>query len=145
MGTLSALPIISAGNLCCCLWVICGGGVAAYVLQQNQSPPITPGDGALAGLLAGVVGAFCYLLLSIPITILIGPLEREVMQRVLENAGRMRPEFRSYAGTSVSTAVRLIAGFIFMLVVGSSFSTLGGVLGALIFRHSPPAAGSSPA
>ena len=45
-----------------------GGAVAAYVLQQNQEAPITPGDGALAGLLAGIVGAFIYLVLSIPIT-----------------------------------------------------------------------------
>ena len=44
MGVLSALPIISAGNLCCCLWIISGGLVAAYVLQQNQPTPITPAD-----------------------------------------------------------------------------------------------------
>ena len=25
MGVLSALPLISAGNICCCLWVIVGG------------------------------------------------------------------------------------------------------------------------
>ena len=54
MGVLSALPLVAAGNLCCCLWVVSGGVVAAYLLQQNQSAPITPGDGALVGLLAGV-------------------------------------------------------------------------------------------
>ncbi len=58
MGVLSALPIISAGNLCCCLWVVSGGAVAAYILQQNQPTPLTPGDGAVIGLLAGIVGAF---------------------------------------------------------------------------------------
>ena len=57
MGVLSALPIITAGNVCCCLWVVSGGVVAAYLLQQNQTTPITPGDGALVGLLAGLVGA----------------------------------------------------------------------------------------
>ena len=31
MGVLTALPIISAGNLCCCLWVLSGGAVAAYM------------------------------------------------------------------------------------------------------------------
>ena len=29
MGVLSALPLISAGNFCCCMWVISGGLVAA--------------------------------------------------------------------------------------------------------------------
>jgi len=42
LSVLSALPLISAGNLCCCLWVISGGLVAAYLLQQNQSTPIAP-------------------------------------------------------------------------------------------------------
>jgi hypothetical protein len=28
MGVLSALPIVSAGNWCCCLWVVSGGLVA---------------------------------------------------------------------------------------------------------------------
>src|SRR5436309_8139061 len=85
MGVLSALPIISAGNLCCCLWVVSGGAVAAYVLQQNQPMPITAGDGALVGLLAGVVGAFVYVILSIPITILVAPIERVLLERVLQN------------------------------------------------------------
>ena len=79
MGVLSALPIISAGNLCCCLWIISGGLVAAYVLQQNQPTPITPGDGALVGLLAGLAGAGIYLVLSIPITFLVAPLQRQVL------------------------------------------------------------------
>jgi len=47
MGVLSALPLVSAGNICCCLWVVTGGLVAAYLLQQNQAMPISPADGAL--------------------------------------------------------------------------------------------------
>ena len=73
-GVLSALPIISAGNFCCCLWVVGGGAVAAYVLQQNTAAPVTPGDGALAGLLAGLVGAFVHLFLSIPLTLVMAPM-----------------------------------------------------------------------
>src|SRR5262245_60742253 len=94
MGVLSALPLISAGNLCCCLWVVSGGLVAAYVLQQNQSAPITPGDGALVGLLAGLAGAVVQVIISIPITLLVGPMERAMVQRVLDMAGTMPPEMR---------------------------------------------------
>jgi hypothetical protein len=137
-GTLSALPIISAGNACCCLWVVCGGAVAAYVLQQNQPAAITPGDGALAGLAAGVVGAVVYLLLSIPITILVQPFERAMMDRILQNAGGMPPEFRDYVGTYASGALQVVVGFMFMLFVGSLFSTIGGVAGAAIFQKRLP-------
>lgn len=146
MGVLSALPLVSAGNLCCCLWVVGGGVVAAYVLQQNQPTAITPGDGALVGLLAGIVGAFVYLLLSIPISILIAPMERRVMQRITESSSRMPPEFREYMSNYIGGGLRVALGFILMLCVGSIFSTLGGLLGAAIFRkHTPGTVDPAPA
>ena len=39
IGVLSALPLVSAGNCCCCLWVLCGGALAAYLRQQNTPYP----------------------------------------------------------------------------------------------------------
>ena len=140
VGVLSALPLISAGNLCCCLWVVSGGVVAAYLLQQNQTTPITQGDGALVGLLAGIVGAFVYLLLSIPITLLVAPMERLVLQRILESTGDMPLEFREYARAYVGGGFRVAIGFALMLFVGSIFSTLGGLLGAVFFAKPPTAA-----
>ena len=144
MGALSALPIISAGN-CCCLWMVSGGAVAAYVMQQNQETSITPGDGALAGLLAGIVGAVIYLVLSIPITILMAPMERVMMERLISSSGRMPPEFRQYVGTYMGGALQVVFGFVFILVFGAIFSTLGGLLGAAIFKkpmHGPAHDGS---
>src|SRR5437660_1243952 len=138
MGVLSALPIVSAGNYCCCLWVISGGLVAAYVLQQNQAAPITQGDGAIAGLAAGVTGAFVYLVISIPISLLVAPMERELLQRIIEGSNRMPPEAREFAMRFASGPVRLIVGFIFMLFIGAIFSTIGGLLGSIFFRKSLP-------
>jgi len=139
MGVLSALPIVSAGNLCCCLWVVSGGIVAAYVLQQGQAMPITLGDGALIGLFAGLAGAFVYLVLSIPITILIVPMERLVVQRLLEN-GDMPPEFRESVGRYIGGPLGIVISFMTYLVAGTIFSTIGGVLGAVIFRKPLPPA-----
>jgi hypothetical protein len=133
MGTLSALPLIKTGN-CCCLWLLGGGMVAAYVLQQNQETPITPGDGALAGLFAGIVGAFIYLVLSIPIAILMAPMQRAMMERIINNSGNMPPEFRQFLGTYMGGAFQVVFGFIFTLFFGAMFSTLGGLLGASIFK-----------
>ena len=137
LGVLSALPIVSAGN-CCCLWVVGGGVVAAYILQQNQAAPITPGDGALAGLLAGVVGAFVYLVLSIPITMIVAPMERLVMLRLIESTSNMPPEFREYARSFVGGGIRVVIGFMLMLSLGSFFATLGGLVGAVAFRKPAP-------
>jgi len=133
VGTLSALPFINAGN-CCCLWLVSGGVVAAYVLQQNQEAPITPGDGALAGLLAGIVGAFICLVLSIPIAILMAPMQRAMMEGIINNSGNMSPEFRRALGAYTGGALQVVFGFVFTLVFGAIFSTLGGLLGASIFK-----------
>ena len=148
MGVLSALPIVSAGNVCCCLWVVSGGVIAAYLVQQNQSLPITPADGALVGLLAGLVGAAVRFVVSIPIDFLMAPFEQAMLQRVLE-VGTLPPEFRDlierYSGRDreVSLAFQVvgrIVGLMFWMFVGAVFSTLGGLIGSLIFRKdSPPA------
>ncbi len=149
MGVLSALPLISAGNVCCCLWIVSGGVVAAYVLQQNQAAPIATGDAALAGLLAGIAGAFIHLVLAIPIDIVMAPLQRAMTQRFLEMAGSMSPEMRDMFDRVSSSNVELSAGiillrrvlvFLFMLFLGGIFSTLGGLFGAALFRKSPPPA-----
>jgi len=112
MGVLSALPLISVGNVCCCLWVIGGGLVAAYLLQQNQATPITPGDGALVGLLAGLIGALVQVVVSIPISMVVGPMERAMAQRLLEMAGNVPPEMREmferYSGEGGSMAFAII-------------------------------------
>jgi hypothetical protein len=148
MGVLSALPIIATGNLCCCLWIISGGLVAAYVLQHNQAAPIAPGDGALVGLLAGAIGAVIQVALSIPINFIVGPFEREMLQRVIDMAGNMPPEIRDalerYGREGQNLALMAVARvfeLVFWMFAGAVFSTLGGLLGAAIFRKPPPPPG----
>jgi hypothetical protein len=131
MGVLSALPIVSAGNVCCCLWVVAGGVVAAYLLQQNQTQPITPADGALVGFLAGIIGAVVTVALSIPITFLARPFEQEILERLAEMTG-VEPQAVEW---NLATAVAaIVLGGAVMLVIGAVFSTLGGLAGAALFR-----------
>ena len=40
IGVLSALPIVSVGNVCCCLWMVTGGALTAWVLQQRQDEAV---------------------------------------------------------------------------------------------------------
>ena len=138
MGVLSSLPLISAGNLCCCLWVICGGVAAAYVLQQGQADPINPADGAFVGFLSGLAGAVVYLVISLPLNIIIGPMEREMLRRWVDAVGGAEG-FRDYADRAnlIAAPLRAAIGFVFMLFVGAIFSTLGGLLGVAMFKKPP--------
>jgi hypothetical protein len=143
VGVLSALPLVSAGNFCCCLWIVSGGAVAAYVFQANSQEPIKPADGAVAGLLAGLVGAFVHLILSVPIDLLMAPFEQSMAQRVMDLTGN--PEIRDMlarfsqreAGIGL-ILVRRVALFFLMLFAGAIFSTIGGLIGAMAFRKAPP-------
>ncbi|HUR32369.1 MAG TPA: hypothetical protein VM032_01145 [Vicinamibacterales bacterium] len=143
-GVLSALPIVSAGNFCCCLWVVTGGLLASYLLQQNQSDAISAADGAIVGLLAGIFGATISFALSIPIGMLVGPVERQVLSRLRELSGNAEPStpFGSSLGLFGAITFRIVA-FVLMLVVASIVSTVAGVVGAALFgRARAPRAAS---
>jgi hypothetical protein len=140
-GVLSSLPIVNVAN-CCCIWVITGGVLAAWLMQQNHPAPIALADGALAGLLAGVIGSLVWAVLYVPMHLLTGSMQQQMLERVLENAADLPPNLRTafeQAQGGGGMAMSLVFGFIFMLVIGAIFSTLGGLLGAAIFtRKAPP-------
>ena len=144
---MSALPVISMGN-CCCLWLIGGGALAAWLLQQDQPTPVTPGQGAIAGLLAGAIGAFVWLLGALVFDALMGPLMAGALERALESTAEMRPEVREAMEMIGETGnpFRYVAGLIFQFFAGIIFSTLGGLLGALFLSREdlPPAHGGPP-
>lgn len=133
IGVLSALPVISIGNLCCCLWVVTGGVVAAYLLQQDRPTPITLADGALVGLFAGIAGAVVSLLLSIPIAMMMAPVQRQMFEQLI-NRGTIPPEWQDLFTSAGGGSIGVVIGFFFMLIAGVIFATLGGLLGAAIFR-----------
>lgn len=140
IGVLSALPIINLAN-CCCAWVLLGGGLAAYLMQQGRSQRVTAGEGALVGLMAGAIGAGVWALLSVPLHALLGPFQAGMIERALQSAADMPPEVRSWLESLREGAVLGVAwvlSVVFTLVVDSFFGMLGGVLGALFFAKDEP-------
>jgi len=146
IGVLSALPIISAGN-CCCLWVIGGGVLATYLLQQNHPYPIATADGALVGLLAGLIGGVLGTLLSIPIEMMMGPMTKQFMEGLLSRSQDMPEETRRMLenlGSGGTGAAIIGLKLIFSVCVGAVFGMLGGLLGVALFKKKdlPPPPGT---
>lgn len=142
IGVLSALPVINLAN-CCCAWILFGGALSAYLMQQNHPHPIEAGDGAIVGLLAGIAGAFVWLVVSVPISMAMAPFQSEMANRIVRDATDMAPEMRAiFENMSGAPAIGigLIFGFFVMLVVSSLFGMLGGLFGALIFKKQQPPA-----
>jgi hypothetical protein len=142
IGILSALPIVSWGN-CCCLWILGGGVLAAYLDQQNDPRPITVGRGAFAGFAAGILGAVIWLVVSLALEVVLAPVRERVVAEVLRIARDMPPDARAaLESVGTSSTLGLAFNFVVMLCAGGIFATLGGVLGASFFRNDvPPALG----
>lgn len=140
IGVLSALPVINLAN-CCCAWILFGGALSAYLMQQNHPEPIQIGDGAIVGLLAGLIGAVVWLVVSIPISTMLAPFHSAMADRAMRDASEMAPELRAlFENMSGRPAIGLglVFGFFIMLCVSTVFGMVGGLFGALMFRKTQP-------
>ena len=144
-GILSALPIVNAANICCCLWVMGGGAITVWLMQQGRSMMMRLSDGAVGGALAGLAGAFFYTVVATAVNLIFGSGFEEVAE-ALQAAGSDVPIqlIEAYEAVSASVVLMATISFGMWLVVGVVFSTVGGLLGALfVRRNAPPVAGAS--
>lgn len=142
IGVLSALPVVNIANCCCCLWVVLGGALAAWLLQQNDPEPISTTDAAVTGLLAGLVGAVIGSVIAIPLNMITGPMMQGWLDQIIRSTPELPPEFvdafeqaRQGQDGSLGVAVAMgIVWFMMSLVIYSVFAAAGGALGAVFFR-----------
>ena len=149
IGVLSALPIVNFGNCCCCLWVVAGGTLAVYLRQQNTPYAITSAEGALVGLLAGVIGGVIGVMISIPVEAMMGPFQRQLLERIVNSQPDFPSEMRDMlerAGARGTSVLAIAVRLCFSLVTGAVFGMLGGLLGVAVFKKDgpppPPPAGT---
>lgn len=150
MAVFSTLPILNFGNCFCCMWVILGGALSAYLYFKSLPPSVefTTGDGALLGLLAGLFGALFGSLLGL---LMVGILEinpgRDFLEAIIE-AGEDIPEDVGYYLEDLDKSggmhpVFAMISLTFSLIVNSIFSTLGGLIAAAMLQKKresrPPA------
>jgi hypothetical protein len=135
LGLLSVIPFVNALNICCCLWAILGGMLASYLYVKNSPTPVSAGDGAILGALAGLIGAAISLILGIPISYAMGPTMRNLMISLLENVDRQQAEMMrqrlELAGDAIAP---LIINALILAVMLFFFSVIGGLIGAALFE-----------
>ena len=138
IGVLSALPLVNFGNCCCCLWVLVGGALAAYLRQQNNPYQINAAEGAIVGLMAGAIGGAIYSVLSIPVQMITGPIQQQWMERILANNPDVTPEMRDMVERMAMSSGAKLIGMIVSVVVYSLFGLLGGLIGVAVFKRNLP-------
>ena len=136
IGVLSALPFVGA---CCCLWVIVGGVLTTYLLQERITTPVSAGDATVAGLLAGVFGAFISTLVGQLVTLFRGGTMSDAVNSLLAR-GELPPEMTGALERvrDFPPAVFVIGSLLVALVIFPVFSMLGSLLGVALFKKTPP-------
>ena len=131
LGILSVIPIL---NVCCCLWAILGGLIAAK-LYINQSPtPVSAGDGAIVGAIAGLVGAVVVLVIGIPLSIATSGMMQGFFLSMMQNLDPAQAEmFRTQFAAGSTVGGSIVNGFILAVSV-FIFSIIGGLLGIPLFE-----------
>lgn len=140
IGLLSSIPIVNMGNCLCCMWVLLGGALAAYLNAKDYPPEMeyTSGDGALVGLMAGCFGALFGTLLGYFFMTVMGTMPwQDMMDGVLESDADIPPEFEDFLQNMQETGKMgfafVFAQLFFSVIVDAIFGTLGGLLGKALF------------
>jgi hypothetical protein len=136
LGLLSVIPFGYFANVCCCLWAIVGGLLATYLYVKNSPTPVSAGDGAMVGGLAGLVGAVISVVLGIPIDLAMGPVMRNMMISLVarldpRQADLVRQQIEAAGGPSITGTIVNALILAVLLVI---FSIIGGLLGVPIFE-----------
>ncbi|MDH7511681.1 MAG: hypothetical protein QHH14_01900 [Clostridiales bacterium] len=143
-GVLSAVPFLGC---LCCLWIIGGAMLAAYLLARNSPASLSAGDGAIVGIFTGIVAAVVDSVVSIPFE----AANREIFSKFMEQISHFTEEMPSGWETWFEKTAEGVSPGLFMLglviaaVVFSVFGALGGVIGVSLFgrKKIPPAQGAS--
>ncbi len=149
-GFVSALPFVGALNCLCCCLVVGGGFLAAYLYSKecrSNGVEFRPGTGALVGLVA----AFFFAIMATIVSFLsrfVVPQDPEQILSRLESAN-MPPQALETATKVIEllfAPIGILIGFVFALLLGAVFSTIGGLIGGAAFKveatATPPSAGA---
>lgn len=121
VGILSSIPLL---NYCCCIWGIGGGVLAGFLYIKSSPVPVKVGEGAVIGLLSGIIGAVLYGIIGVPIAYFISGGNIEEM---LRGTGLQLPA--GVSGLLIFVISGLIAGVTLLVL-----SIIGGLLSVPIFE-----------
>jgi uncharacterized membrane protein YeaQ/YmgE (transglycosylase-associated protein family) len=141
LGVLSAIPLINYVNACCCLWAQGGGALAAWLLNKQRPGGLKYSDGALGGVLSGLIGAVVATIINIPIQMmLMTPEAVEAFRTQLQQAN-MPPEAVEMISRFMQPGFNPSTTLIFLLlnmVTLGLFAMIGGIIGAAILNRKRP-------
>jgi hypothetical protein len=144
IGIFSTVPVLNMGNCLCCMWVIGGGALAAYLLHRQwpEGEPFRNADGAMVGLLAGIFGALFGTLLGYALAAAGFDWSRRFFDNWMQRGEDIPQEFEDFFQNLRTQGpfhpIFVFIGLMFSLVIDSIFATIGGILAASWLRKQRP-------
>lgn len=139
IGVLSALPVVSTANACCCLWVVVGGALTVYLMQQRQAEPVESAEAALFGLVAGLAGGLLYVtLVGVLLSGAMGAQLVEQFRATVEGSPQLPVEVRDRVLGIVGSGAFVLIFAAVLIPTYAVFSMLGALLGVAIFKKKTP-------
>ncbi len=143
LGVLSSLlSYIPVLNCCCCIWVIGGGALAAYVYIRDSKAVVTLGRGVGLGLAAGAIGAAVSTLFQIPKYFFMKTGLAEQFSRAIDQMPNMPAETRQMVSSMLEQPGMI--GFLLFFGIATTFvcycllAMLGGAIGVALFEKRTP-------
>ena len=132
-GLLSGIPFV---NCLCCLWIIGGGILAAYLLSKDSPATLGASDGVIVGIFTGIIAAITDSLISLPFRGVSIEIFRKIMERIADFSEEIPYGWETWLergtiGTSVSM---FMLGFVISAFVFSALAALGGIIGISLFK-----------
>ena len=143
ISAISIMPIINIVNLFCCAGIILGGAIGAMFYNRqlsNFNQQITTKDGAIMGLLAGILSAIIVTGINLlmvlysninPITEIleaVNTFSKDLPQEVYDQMKHFSDEFERYGYSPTLTLVSLIIN----VIIYPLFASIGGIIVAMI-------------
>jgi len=143
ISAISIMPIVNFVNLFCCAGIILGGAIGAMFYNRqlsNFNQQITTKDGAIMGLLAGILSAIIVTGINLlmvlysninPITEIleaVNTFSKDLPQEVYDQMKHFSDEFERYGYSPTLTLVSLIIN----VIIYPLFASIGGIIVAMI-------------
>jgi hypothetical protein len=138
MGVLSSIPGLNFLNALCCILVQFGGALTAWFLNKQRPGGLRYSDGALGGVLSGLIGAFIATLISIPVQMLMFTPESVAEMKTQLEQSQLPPEWINMIMEYIQPGFNLsrtIIGLLLNMVVFGLFSMIGGIIGVAILSR----------
>jgi hypothetical protein len=140
LGFLSAIPLVQLVDICCCAWALLGGALAVKLYIGKSANPVTVGEGAGIGAIAGLVGGVIYLIVGLPLSLLtsnmfMGNMIVFMEQVNVQMADAMRTSWEQQMNMGIGERfLYSIPGALIWFACLLVFATLGGLIAVPIFE-----------